>query len=118
MRKSGSNRPAKGTDTGREELSIANNRKEPKMRTLYAVAAAATIVGTTLLSQPASAERVCRQDCVGPVCRERCVERGDRDITIGRSRRDRDVIIEERRERREPGIEFRTRRPGVDVEVR
>src|SRR6266852_2533819 len=57
MRKSGSNRPAKGTDTGREELSIANNRKEPKMRTLYAVAAAATIVGTGLLSQPASAER-------------------------------------------------------------
>jgi hypothetical protein len=87
------------------------------MRTLYAVAAAATIVGTGLLSQPASAERVCRQDCVGPVCQERCVER-DRDITIGRSRRDRDVIIEERRERREPGVEFRTRRPGVDVEIR
>jgi len=87
------------------------------MRILYAVAAAATVIGSGLLSQPASAERVCRQDCVGPVCRERCVERRD-DITIGRSRRDRDVIIEERRERRGPGVEFRTRRPGVDIDVR
>ncbi len=31
--------------------------------------------------KPPTAERVCRQDCVGPVCQERCVEtegRGDR----------------------------------------
>jgi hypothetical protein len=31
--------------------------------------------------------------------------------------RDRDVIIEERRRVREPGVEIRTPRPGVEVEI-
>ena len=73
-----------------------------------AVAAVASIPPTAV-----AAERVCRQDCVGPVCKERCVEtegRGDRrERWEGREER-----REERRERR-PGIELRA--PRVDVEV-
>jgi hypothetical protein len=60
----------------------------------------------------ASAERVCRQDCVGPLCTERCTEtqgRGDRREGVEHRR-------EERRERdgRSPGIELRL--PGVEIE--
>jgi hypothetical protein len=61
---------------------------------------------------------VCRQECVGVVCQEKCVER--RDETIGRRDR-RDTIIEERREERRPGIELRVPvpipGPNVDIEV-
>ena len=52
------------------------------MRMFSSLAIAATVVAAaSLISQTASAERVCRQECVGPVCQERCVElegRGDR----------------------------------------
>ena len=60
------------------------------MRTAHAFTLAAILAGSTLLSLPANAERICHRDCVGPVCKQRCVER-DRDITVGRSSRERDV---------------------------
>jgi hypothetical protein len=43
--------------------------------------AAAFAASVVLLPQTASAERICKQECVGPVCSEKCVEtegRGDR----------------------------------------
>jgi|EndMetStandDraft_8_1072994.scaffolds.fasta_scaffold173040_2 hypothetical protein len=86
------------------------------MRTAYVFAFATAVAGTALLSLPASAERVCTQNCVGPVCSEQCTDRG-RDMTVGSGRRDRDVIIEERRERRAPDVEIRRSRPGVEIDV-
>ena len=82
------------------------------------LAVAAVAMSTTALSpQQASAERVCRQECSGPVCTEKCVETADRDrerITIeGRGDR-REERREERRER-EPGVELKV--PGVGVEI-
>jgi hypothetical protein len=87
------------------------------MRMFSSLAIAATVVAAaSLISQTASADRVCRQECVGPVCQERCVEsegRGDR----REERRDqRDERREERREERRdrgPGIELRI--PGPDI---
>jgi hypothetical protein len=51
------------------------------MRTLLGSLAIAATVAATIgfIPEQASAERVCRQDCVGPVCKERCVESSDRD---------------------------------------
>jgi hypothetical protein len=90
------------------------------MRTAHSLALAVAVAGLALITLPASAQRVCNQNCVGPVCNEQCVESSrDRDITVGRGRaRDRDVIIEERRYRdREPGVEIRRSRPGVEIEI-
>jgi hypothetical protein len=86
------------------------------MRTVntFAIAAAA-LAAAALIPQAASAERVCRENCVGPVCKERCIEtegRGDRRWE-GREER-REERFEIRRERR-PGVEFRA--PGVEVEI-
>jgi len=86
------------------------------MRTAHLFAIAIAVAGSAALSLPASAERFCREDCVGPLCQRNCVHR-DRDITVGRGVRDRDVVIEERRRVREPGVEIRRSRPGVDVEI-
>jgi hypothetical protein len=89
------------------------------MRTAHLFACAVAVAGSAMLSLPASAQRVCNENCVGPVCNRQCVDR-DRDLTVGRGVRDRDVVIEERRRYREPGIELRERgrnRPGVDIEV-
>jgi hypothetical protein len=82
--------------------------------TSLAVAAVA-VAATALIPQTAGAERVCRENCVGPVCQERCVEtegRGDR-RREGREER-RGERFEGRQERR-PGVEIRA--PGVEVEV-
>ena len=90
------------------------------MRTAHALTLAVALAGSALISLPASAQRVCNQNCVGPVCNEQCVESNrDRDVTVGRGRaRDRDVIIEERRYRdRDPDVEIRRSRPGVDIEI-
>jgi hypothetical protein len=46
------------------------------------------MAGSAALSLPASAERFCREDCIGPLCNKNCVHR-DRDITVGRGVRDR-----------------------------
>jgi len=93
---------------------------------LNAFLVAATLVAVTALipQQGSSAERVCRQECVGPVCQERCVETSDRDRirTEGREDRREERRDEERREdRREdrrdrnPGVELRI--PGVGIEI-
>jgi hypothetical protein len=88
------------------------------MRTAHVFAFAVAVAGSALFSLPASAERICNRDCVGPLCNENCVER-DRDLTVGRGTRDREVIIEERRRHREPSVEIRerSRRPGVEIDV-
>jgi hypothetical protein len=85
------------------------------MRMTHIFAIAVAVAGFAALSQPASAERICRQDCVGPLCNKNCVHR-DRDITVGRGMRDRDVTIQERRRVREPDVEIRRSRPGVEIE--
>ncbi|MEA2939009.1 MAG: hypothetical protein QOC56_2513 [Alphaproteobacteria bacterium] len=79
---------------------------------------AGTLLAAVAAVQPANADRVCRQECVGPVCQEKCVEVEDR--TEGRGiRRDREELIEEREERRErrPGIELNIPVPDVDVRI-
>jgi hypothetical protein len=82
---------------------------------LSTLAIAAIALGTTaLVPTTASAERVCKQVCNGPVCKEECVETTVREriTTEGRDRRD------ERREERHderPGIELKA--PGVGVEI-
>jgi hypothetical protein len=86
------------------------------MRTAHLVAIAIAVAGSAALSLPASAERVCREDCVGPLCNRNCVHR-DRDVTIGRGYRDRDVVIQERRRVREPGVEIRRSRPGLRLDI-
>jgi hypothetical protein len=89
------------------------------MRLFSMLAIAAAVAATAIsIPQKANAERVCRQECVGPVCQERCAE------TDGRAdRREGYEDREGRGERREryeerdrrPGVELRV--PGVDVEV-
>jgi hypothetical protein len=86
------------------------------MRTVHIFAIAVAVAGSAALSLPASAERICREDCIGPLCNKNCVHR-DRDVTVGRGSRDRGVIIEERRRVREPGVEIRRSRPGVSVDI-
>ena len=86
------------------------------MRTAHLVAIAIAAAGSAALSLPASAERFCREDCVGPLCNRNCVHR-DRDVTIGRGYRDRDVVIQERRRVREPGVEIRRSRPGLRLDI-
>ena len=86
------------------------------MRPAHVLAVALAMAASAVLSLPASADRICRQDCIGPLCNKNCVHR-DRDITVGRGVRDRDVTIEERRRVREPGVEIRRSRPGVGVEI-
>ena len=76
-----------------------------------------------VMSGPAySQERVCRQECAGAVCEERCTPL--RDGTVGSGRRDerRDpVLVPE--EKRGPPIELRVPLPApplvpqVDVEI-
>jgi hypothetical protein len=91
------------------------------MRTLLgSLAVAATAVVTiAFIPQQASAERVCRQECVGPVCKERCVESSDRDRdqirTEGRGERREEDRGDRREQKREPGVELRV--PGVGVEI-
>ena len=74
----------------------------------HSLAIAATVIGTAaLLSPPAHADRVCKQECSAGVCKEQCVETKDRDR----------VTIEHREERHEdrPAVEFKA--PGVGVEI-
>jgi hypothetical protein len=82
---------------------------------LNTAALAVALVTTTGLMSQAKAERVCRQECSGSICKEECVETSDRDrerITIeGRGER----REERREEKREPGVELKL--PGVGVEI-
>jgi hypothetical protein len=86
------------------------------MRIAHFFAIAVAVAGSAALSVPASGQRMCREDCVGPLCNKNCVQR-DRDITVGRGARDRDVTIQERRRVREPGVEIRRSRPGTGLEI-
>ena len=74
--------------------------------TLMGTVAAALSI-TTLLTVPASAERICRQVCDEGFCRSRCVERGDRLYLYDRGR---DYYYHHHR-----GVEFHG--PGFDVDV-
>lgn len=95
--------------------------KDIFMRTLLgSLAIAATVAATiAFIPEQASAERVCRQDCVGPVCKERCVESSDRDRdqirTDGRAERREENRGDRREQKREPGVELKV--PGVGVEI-
>ena len=73
------------------------------MRPAHVLAIALAMAASAALSLPASADRICREDCIGPLCNKNCVHR-DRDVTVGRGVR-------------EPGVEIRRSRPGVDVEI-
>ena len=79
------------------------------MRLMFnGLAIAATVIGAAVLLSPqAQADRVCKQECSGGVCKEQCVETQDRDR----------VTTEHREERHDdkPGIELRA--PGIGVEV-
>jgi hypothetical protein len=76
-------------------------------------------LATTALIPQAKADRVCRQECSGPVCTEKCVETTDRDreriIIEGRGDRREERREDRREENREPGIELKA--PGVGVEI-
>jgi hypothetical protein len=94
------------------------------MRLFSILAITATVAATAaLIPQKASADRVCRQECSGPICQERCVEtegrggqREGREGLEGREDR-REHRYEERDERRGrgPGIELRV--PGGGIEI-
>jgi hypothetical protein len=87
------------------------------MRMAHVFGLAAALAVSAALSMPAAAQRVCNENCIGPLCNKNCTVR-DRDVTVGRGVRDRGVIIEERRRYREPDAEIRRSRPGVGIEVR
>ena len=88
------------------------------MKALLSTLAVAATVLTTIafIPQQANAERVCRQECVGPVCKETCVESRDRDRDQIRTdgRNDRSERRENSRDRN-PGVELKA--PGVGVEI-
>jgi hypothetical protein len=85
-----------------------------------AFAATIAVIAASIPQTANSAERTCRQECVGPVCQERCVETDGRAEPRIQERRE-DRFEERREERREdrgerrPGIELRV--PGVGVEI-
>ena len=89
---------------------------------ILAITAAAAATAA-LIPQKASADRVCRQECSGPICQERCVEtegrEGRREGLEGREGREerREQRNEEREERRDrgPGIELRV--PGGSIGI-
>jgi hypothetical protein len=87
------------------------------MRMAHIFGLAAALAVSAALSMPAAAQRVCNENCIGPLCNKNCTVR-DRDVTVGRGVRDRGVVIEERRRYREPDVEIRRSRPGVGVEIR
>jgi hypothetical protein len=66
--------------------------------------AVAVLTASTLLTVPASADRICKKVCDEGSCRTTCVERNDRLYM-----RDRDS------DHRRPGVELRG--PGVGVDI-
>ena len=87
---------------------------------IFSSLAVATIViaAAAFIPQPAAAERVCRQDCVGPVCQERCVEtEGREDRRDGREESEREGREYRREERREMQEERRERGPGIELRI-
>jgi hypothetical protein len=82
--------------------------------------AASLAAASLLLPQTASADTICREECVGPVCSQKCVDTSDRDDrqTIEERREERREMLENREDDRrdEPKVELRL--PSGDVEVR
>jgi ribonuclease E len=82
---------------------------------ILAITAAAAATAA-LIPQKASADRVCRQECSGPVCQERCVEtegRGDQ----REGREGREGLEERRGQRHEEREEGRGRGPRIELRV-
>src|SRR5260370_23912259 len=104
-----------GTSSSISRFTMGTTMENQRMRTVHVFAIAIAMAGSAALSLPASAERLCKENCVGPLCNKECVHR-DRDLTVGRGGH-RDVTIEERRRVREPGVEIRRSRPRGDVEI-
>ena len=67
------------------------------------------------LSPAANAQRVCKEVCNGPICKQECIETEGRGERREERREDR---REERREERRPGIELRIPVPDVRIEPR
>jgi hypothetical protein len=85
------------------------------MRLFNILAVTAAVAATTLIPQRASADRVCRQECSGPICQERCFEtEGRGDQPEGREGRE---GREDRREHRYEEREGRGRGPGIELRV-
>ena len=84
--------------------------------------AATALIISVLMVDSACAQRVCRQDCIGPICTEKCTEVGTVVIegpsTDGRVYRERDgdFVIDQRRRHVTPGIEPRGR--SLDGEIK
>jgi hypothetical protein len=91
------------------------------MRLFNILAIAATVAATAaVVPQTASADRVCRQECVGPVCQERCVESEDRSGQRGgreglEGREGREGIQRHEERNRDSGIELRV--PGARIDI-
>ena len=68
--------------------------------------AVAVLTAGTLLTVPASADRICKKVCDEGSCRTTCVERNDR---LYMQDRDRDYY-------RRPGVELHGPGVGVDIE--
>ena len=84
------------------------------MRLFNILAIAATVAATAaLIPQKASADRVCRQECSGPICQERCVETEGR----GGQREGREGREERREQRHDERGEGRGRGPGIELRV-
>jgi hypothetical protein len=82
------------------------------MPNVIAIAALAAAT-TSLMPLQASAERVCRQECIGPVCTEKCVEETtDRDRTQGQGQRQGQEEKREQEKRDQPVIQVV---PGVQI---
>jgi hypothetical protein len=82
---------------------------------ILAIAAAAAATAA-LIPQKASADRVCRQECSGPVCQERCVETEGRG-GLREGRDGREGLEERRGQRHEEREEGRGRGPGIELRV-
>lgn len=80
---------------------------------LFNILAITAVAATALISQKASADRVCRQECSGPICQERCFETEGR----GGQREGRESREERREQRYEDRDEGRGRRPGIELRV-
>jgi hypothetical protein len=84
----------------------------------FILLAASVIALSSLISDSASAARVCRQVCDNGFCRTRCYNEGP-SVYIGRDRdeyRGRSYYREREYRDRRPGIGIET--PGFDIRVR
>jgi hypothetical protein len=89
------------------------------MRLFNHLVGVGALVAAAALSQAAYAQRVCKEVCNGPICKQECIEtegRGDRREDRREERRE--ERREDRREERRPGIELRLPVPEILVTPR